>query len=143
MTTILNERVFPTDLLFRNFFEKGTIFESFADKKPNYPVDIKLGEECLCFDIACVGLKKEDIKITTEGNLLKVVYKKPTIESNSSDVEACEYIHKGITRKSFDMGWKISPKFDLTNISAHMEDGLLTLTIPTSEDCLPKTVIIK
>ena len=75
--------------------------------------------------------------------LLKVAYKKPSIESNSSDVEACEYIHKGITRKSFDMGWKISPKFDLSNISANMEDGLLTLTIPTCEECLPKTVIIK
>jgi HSP20 family molecular chaperone IbpA len=119
------------------------MFESYVENKPNYPVDIKMGDECLCFDIACVGLKKKDIDITTEGNLLKVVYKKPSIESNPSDIDACEYIHKGITRKSFDMGWKISPKYDLTAIEAHMEAGLLTLTIPTSEDCLPKTVIIK
>ena len=143
MTTILNERVFPTDLLFRNFFEKGTIFESFADKKPNYPVDIKLGEECLCFDIACVGLEKKDINITTEGNILKVIYEKPSIESNDSNIDAGEYIHKGITRKSFNMGWKISAKYDLTNIKAKMKNGLLTVNIPVSEQALPQVVTIK
>lgn len=140
MTRLLNERVFPTDLLFRNFFDNNSIFESYVEKKPNYPVDIKISEDCLCFDIACVGLSKSDIDITTEGNLLKVVYKKP---SNESDTHECEYVHKGITRKSFDMGWKISPKYDLTQIDANMEAGLLSLTIPVSDNCLPTKVIIK
>ena len=69
MTTLqLNERVFPTDLLFRNFFDTNSMFQSFVETKPNYPVDIyTLGNE-LCFDIACVGLDKEDINIQTEGN---------------------------------------------------------------------------
>ena len=140
--TLLNERVFPTDLLFRNFFDTNSMFQSFVEQKPNYPVDIYTKESELCFDIACVGLDKDDIEITTEGNTLKVSYNKPSIESNPSDEEAGEYIHKGITRKSFNMGWKISAKYNLSGIDAHMEKGLLTVKIPVAKEALPKMVTI-
>jgi len=144
MTTLqLNERVFPTDLLFRNFFDTNSMFQSYVEQKPNYPVDVYTQENELCFDIACVGLDKQDINIQTEGNTLKVSYKKPSVDSNPSDEEAPDYIHKGITRKSFDMGWKISAKYNLSGILAGMENGLLTIKIPIAEESLPKTVTIK
>ena len=144
MTTFLRERFFPTDLLFRNFFDNESMFQSFVEQKPNYPVDIytnDMGE--LCFDIACVGLEKDDISITTEGNTLKVAYKKPSVESNPSNIEANDYIHKGIARRSFDMGWKVSPKYDLTTINASMKNGLLNISVPVSEESKPKTITIK
>ena len=144
MTTLqLNERVFPTDLLFRNFFDTNSMFQSYVEQKPNYPVDIYTLDNELCFDIACVRLDKKDIDILTEGNTLKVSYKKPSVESNPSDIEAEDYIHKGITRKSFDMGWKISAKYNLSGIVAGMKNGLLTIKIPVSKESLPKSVIIK
>ena len=74
---------------------------------------------------------------------MKVAYKKPTVESNPSDIEAPEYIHKGIARRSFDMGWKVSPKFDLTKIKATMANGLLKIIVPVSEDNKPKSITIK
>ena len=145
MTRInLQERsFFPTDLLFRNFFDTNSMFQSYVDTKPNYPVDVYTKDNELCFDIACVGLDKKDIDIQTEGNTLKVSYQKPSIESNPSDAAAADYIHKGITRKSFDMGWKISAKYNLGNISASMKNGLLTITIPVAKESLPKMVTIK
>jgi len=139
----LNERVFPTDLLFRNFFDTNSMFQSYVEQKPNYPVDVYTKDNELCFDIACVGLDKEDINIQTEGNTLKVSYKKPNVESNPSDEEAPDYIHKGITRKSFDLGWKISAKYDLSVITASMKNGLLTIAIPVAKESLPKMVTIK
>ncbi len=75
--------------------------------------------------------------------MLKVSYTKPSIESNDSDQNAGEYIHKGIAKRSFDLGWKISPKFDLTKIKATMENGLLRLEVPVSPDSKPKTITIK
>tara|TARA_R100000315_G_C5224344_1_gene135679 strand:- start:1082 stop:1441 length:360 start_codon:yes stop_codon:yes gene_type:complete len=119
------------------------MFQSYVEQKPNYPVDVYTKENELCFDIACVGLDKKDINIQTEGNTLKVSYKKPSVESNSSDDEAHEYIHKGITRKSFDMGWKISAKYNLSGILAGMKNGLLTIRIPVAKEALPKIVTIK
>ena len=133
----------PFDILFRNFFDTNSMFQSYVEQKPNYPVDVYTRDNELCFDIACVGLEKDDISITTEGNIIRVTYEKPSIESNDSDIDAGEYIHKGITRKSFNLGWKISAKYDLTIIKAEMKNGLLTVNIPVSEQALPQMVTIK
>jgi len=46
-------------------------------------------------------------------------------------------------KKSFDLGYKISPKYNLTKISAEMENGLLNLHIPISEESKPKSIKIK
>ena len=139
----LQERLFPTDLLFKNFFDSESIFRSFAETKPNYPVDIKATNNSLDFDIACVGLSKNDINIDVANNTLRVIYEKPAVESNPSDKNAGEYIHKGITRRSFNMGWKIAAKYNLDKIEAVMKNGLLSITIPIAEEAKPKTIKIK
>ena len=147
-TTLVNSpygtRLFPTDLLFKNFFDQASAFESSVDRKINHPVDIIHTEDALLFEIAAVGLAKKDIELNVEdGNCLKVSYTKPSIESNNSDLDAGEYIHRGIAKRSFDLGWKISPKFDLTKITATMENGLLKIQIPVNPVSMQKTITIK
>ena len=147
-TTLVNSpfgtRLFPTDLLFKNFFDQVSDFETSVDRKINHPVDIIHTEDALLFEIAAVGLAKKDIELNVEdGNCLKVSYTKPSIESNNSDIDAGEYIHRGIAKRSFDLGWKISPKFDLTKIVASMENGLLKIEIPVTPESRPKTITIK
>jgi len=144
VNTPFGTRLFPTDLLFKNFFDQASAFETNVDRKINHPVDIILKEDALVFEIAAVGLNKGDIDLSTEdGNCLKVSYSKPNIESNDSDFDAGEYIHKGIAKRSFDLGWKISPKFDLTKIDAKMENGLLTISVPVTPESKPKSIKIK
>jgi len=144
VNTPFGTRLFPTDLLFKNFFDRASAFESNLETKINHPVDIILKEEALVFEIAAVGLEKKDIELQVEdGNCLKVSYTKPNIESNDSDLDAGEYIHKGIAKRSFNLGWKISPKFDLTEIDAKMENGLLTISVPVTPESRPKTIKIK
>jgi HSP20 family molecular chaperone IbpA len=135
----LHERLFPTDLLFKNFFDGDSFFKSHAEAKPQYPVDIKVGEECLCFDIACVGLNKNDINIDIADNTLRVIYEKPIAEES----DQCEYVHRGITRRGFNMGWKIAPKYNINKIEATMENGLLSIVVPVAEEAKPKTIKIK
>ena len=149
MTTVkvdtpFGTRLFPTDLLFKNFFDQASSFQSNVDRKINHPVDIIYTEDALLFEIAAVGLAKKDIDLQVEdGNCLKVSYTKPKIESNSSDIDAGEYIHRGIAKRSFDLGWKISPKFDLTKIKASMDNGLLKVEIPVTPESKPKSITIK
>ena len=82
-------------------------------------------------DIAVVGLDKDDIKIETlDGNTFRVSYEKPSIEANDSNEEAYDYIHRGIARRGFNMGWKIAAKYNLRNIKASMDKGLLSIEIP-------------
>jgi|TARA_B100001094_G_scaffold324636_1_gene377553 HSP20 family molecular chaperone IbpA len=142
--TPFGTRLFPTDLLFKNFFDRASAFQSNIDSKINHPVDIILKEEFLVFEIAAVGLEKKDIELQVEdGNCLKVSYTKPSIDSNNSEIDAGQYIHKGIAKRSFELGWKISPKFDLTQIDAKMEYGLLTISVPITPESRPKTIKIK
>ena len=144
VNTPFGTRLFPTDLLFKNFFDQASAFQSNLETKINHPVDIILKEESMVFEIAAVGLEKKDIELQVEdGNCLKVSYTKPNIESNNSDLDVGEYIHKGIAKRSFDLGWKISPKFDLTKIDAKMENGLLTISVPVTPESRPKTIKIK
>ena len=144
LDTPFGTRLFPTDLLFKNFFDQASAFESNVDRKINHPVDIIYTEDALLFEIAAVGLAKKDIELQVEdGNCLKVSYTKPSIESNSSDLDAGEYIHRGIAKRSFNLGWKISPKFDLSKIKASMENGLLKIEIPVTPESKPKSITIK
>jgi len=152
MTTLMQQmpfgtrtsQLFPTDLLFKNFFDTVSDFRTNIDTKINHPVDIILKDESLVFEIAAVGLCKEDINLSSEdGTTLKVSYSKPNIDTNDSDLDAGTYIHKGIAKRSFDLGWKISPKFDLSKITAKMENGLLTLEVPVAPDSKPRSITIK
>ena len=135
----LDNRLFPTDLLFRNFFENDTTFQSYTETKPNYPVDIATTDTGLVIEIAAVGIDKKDINIETADNTLKVIYEKGQDDSPKE----FDYIHRGIARRAFNLGWKISPKCDITKISATMDKGLLSIFIPFTKEATPKPVIIK
>ena len=135
----LDNRLFPTDLLFRNFFENDTTFQSYTETKPNYPVDIATTDTGLVIEIAAVGIDKKDINIETADNTLKVIYEKGQDDSPKE----FDYIHRGIARRAFNLGWKISPKCDIAKISATMDKGLLSIFIPFTKEATPKTVTIK
>ena len=127
----------PFDVLFKDFFKTDVDYQ-FADAtKLNHPVDIYEANEGLNIDIACVGLTKKDIDLTIEGDILRVEYKK---ESGSA---ATEYIQRNIAKRAFNFGWRISGRFDLSNLEAKLENGLLTLFAPLAEESKPKLVTIK
>ena len=131
-----HERLFPTDLLFKNFFETDSNFQSHIDNKPNYPCDLFTTDEGLHIEIAAVGLDKKDLSIETAENQIKVIYDKTDEESS------VDYIHRGIARRSFNLGWKISPKFNLNKVDAKMDKGLLTIFIPIADEAKPKAIKI-
>ena len=135
---IFQERLLPTDLLFRNFFETDSLFKSFAETKPNYPVDIATVDNGLVIEIAAVGIDKKDIKIETAENTIKVIYEKGEEDSPT----AFNYIHRGIARRSFNLGWKISPTFNLNAVKADMDKGLLKIFIPIADEAKPKAITI-
>ena len=48
-----------------------------------------------------------------------------------------------MSKKSFDLRYKIAPKFDLGKIDATLENGLLEIFIPLAEEAKPKSIKIK
>ena len=128
----------PFDILFRNFFDKENgDFAPFNQIRVNHPVDIYEGKDGLNIDIACVGLTKKDIDLTIEGDILRVEYKKGS-GSNKN-----EYIQRNIAKRAFNFGWRISRRFDLGQLEAKLQNGLLHLYAPLADAAKPKLVTIK
>ena len=127
----------PFDILFKDFFKTDGEYTPFNTIKVNHPVDIYEAEEGLNIDIACVGLTKKDIDLTIEGDILRVEYKK---DSGSNENE---YIQRNIAKRAFNFGWRISRRFDLSQLEAKLQNGLLHLFAPLAEEAKPKSVTIK
>ena len=143
MSTLIFERhVSPFDLLFRDFFKSELDFQPAIEAKISHPVDIYENKNGLHFEIACTGLTKNDIEINIEGDILKISYNKPKDEA-CCEVDDCKYIHRGIAKRSFNLGYKVASKFNLSESSAEMKDGLLRISVPFAEESKPKALKIK
>ena len=127
----------PFDILIKDFFNTDTEFRPAHQTKINHPVDIYEANDGLNIDIACVGLTKKDIEITVEGDILKVEYNRDKSKNDET------YVHRNIAKRSFNLGWRISRRFDLSKLNAKLENGLLHLYAPLADEAKPKTVTIK
>ena len=125
----------PFDLLWKDLFESAPHFSAIT-QKISHPVDIFETEDGIRFEVAAVGLDKEDISIIVDGDQLRITYEKPNRPEESP-------IYRGIKRSSFNLTWKISTKFDLSKLDASLDKGLLILSIPTAEGKAVKQIKIK
>jgi HSP20 family protein len=137
----------PFEVLFKDFMKTSQSFDTVINRTMyDYPVDILETPKGLQIEIAAVGLDKQDIKIKIEDNdILRVVYFKKERQLSDEAITADDpsYIHRGITRRSFNLGWKVSAKFDLEKLEAKLDKGLLIIQIPFSEKSEPKTIQIQ
>ena len=127
----------PFDILFRNFFKADEAFAPALNSKQPHPLNIFYDDQGLHFEVACTGLTKDDLKIDIEGNELKIHYLKKDPDPNLEG-----YIYHGLSKKSFSLGYKIAPKFNLTKTKAELTNGLLEIFIPLAEDAKPKSIKI-
>ena len=124
----------PFDLLWRDLFDTQSHFAAIT-QKVTHPVDIFETKDGIRFEVAAVGLDKEDINIIVDGDQLRITYEKPNTPEEAP-------IYRGIKRSSFNTTWKISTKFDLNKLEASLDKGLLILSIPVAEGKAVKQIQI-
>jgi HSP20 family molecular chaperone IbpA len=125
----------PFDLLWKDLFESAPHFSAIT-QKVSHPVDIFETEDGIRFEVAAVGLDKQDISIIVDGDQLRITYEKPNRPEESP-------IYRGIKRSSFNLTWKVSTKFDLSELEASLDKGLLIISVPTAEGKAVKQIKIK
>lgn len=137
----------PFDILVRNFLTQEAGYRPVEQNlKLAHPLDIYQTTEGLTFEIACTGINKKDLEILIEGQTLRVNYDKKakSADQEEADEESkLEYIYRGIAKRSFNLGWKIDPKFDLNKAISSFDNGLLTIFLPFSEQGKTRTLKIK
>jgi len=127
------------DVLFRDLFNSQSGFNILSEAKAQHPVDIYEDAKGLTLEVACTGLTKEDVEINIEHDVLKVSYNKPKQE----ELTERTYQIRGVSKRSFNLAYKISSKYDLSKGTAAMENGLLNVQIPFAEEAKPRTLQIK
>jgi len=136
----------PFDLLVRNFLtQEGNYRPVEQNLKLAHPLDVYQTTEGLTFEIACTGIDKNDLEILVEGQTLRVNYDKKsnsTLEELEEDLKL-EYLYRGIAKRSFNLGWKIDSKFDLSKAQPSFDNGLLVIFVPFVKGKGIKTLIIK
>ena len=130
----------PLDVLVKNFFDKDAIFDKPSRQAVTHPIDVFEDHNALTFEVACVGLDKKDVNISIEGDILKVSHKKGEQQQSTEDKR---YYHTGVRKSSFDFGWKVARRFNLSKANAEMKNGLLCILIPYATEAKPKTLTIK
>ena len=130
----------PLDVLVKNFFDKDAIFDKPSRQAVTHPIDVFEDHNGLTFEVACVGLDKKDVNISIEGDILKVSHKKGEQQQSTEDKR---YYHTGVRKSSFDFGWKVARRFNLSKANAEMKNGLLCIQIPYAAEAKPKTLTIK
>ena len=137
-TQFLERSMHPFDLLFRNFFDTNTQFVPAIEAKQQFPIDIYEDDTGLTFELACTGISKEAIEVKLEGDMIVFNYDK----EKSPDPQSRKYIHKGIAKRSFHLGYKVGTKFNLSKSVANFSDGLLNVHVPFAKEAQPKVLKI-
>jgi len=123
--------------------QPATAFESFVKKffdDTNYATwfptvntighsNIMEKEKEFVVEVSLPGLKKDDVKIDLENDILTISSQKKESTEDKNDNYYRKEFHYGECDRSFT----VPKNIDRDQISAKMEDGILTITLPKIE----------
>lgn len=103
------------------------------------PVDIRETEDRLLVAIDLPGLRKEDVNITLENNVLTVAGERRFEGDQKNDTfHRLERAYGAFTR-SFALG----QSYQSDKVEANFQDGVLLIALPKVEESKPRRIAIK
>ncbi len=133
--SLMHAGVFPHSFntLLDSFFEESKIRTNTVNFMPQ--ADIVERDKQYELRMSLPGIKKEDVKISLDGELLTVEGER---KSDSSE-EGVKLLKREISYGKFSRSFTLD-RIDSAKIEAAFENGILTITLPKLED-EPVTVI--
>ena len=104
-----------------------------------FPVDVRQEGDDLVLEAELPGLTREEIEITAEDNVLTIAseHKGETEEKNEN------YHVRERWRGSFSRSFQLPTTADAEKVAAKLENGILTLRVPTREEAKPRKIEVK
>lgn len=95
-------------------------------------------DDTVVVEVDLPGFGKENIKMDIDDGHLVI-----DATRKSDDGEGTSFYRKNVSRKNYKERFKLLSGLDVDNISASYVDGVLSVTIPKTEDKKPKAIEIK
>lgn len=104
------------------------------------PVDIKEENDAIVVKSDLPGVKKEEIEVRVDGNLLTIKAEK-RFEDKEEEKDRYHRIERfyGVYQRTFTLPDRIDPE----RMKARYEDGVLTLVLPKKPEAKPKTIKVE
>ena len=99
--------------------------------------DIYETEEALCVVMEMPGVEKKDLDVALENDVLRV-----DGQIDFSKYEGMEPVYTEYNVGHYTRSFTLSNKIDQERISAQLEDGVLTLTLPKAKEAQPRRISI-
>lgn len=99
--------------------------------------DIYETDETLTVVMEMPGVEKKDLGVALENDLLRVDGR-----IDFSKYEGMEPVYTEYNVGHYTRSFTLSSKIDQEKISAQLDDGVLTLTLPKGKDALPRQIAI-
>lgn len=133
-----NEGFFPSSLqsMFNAFFDDASLKSQHVGFVPQS--DIVESKENYEIRMSLPGVKKEDVKISIEDNMLKIEGERKHELTEDKGKFVRREMSYGKFSRSFNIG-----KMDASMIEAGFENGMLSISIPKIQEKKTSTVNIK
>jgi HSP20 family protein len=90
-------------------------------------------------NVALPGVKREDIKIDLDSNVLSISGERKSEHSENKN----NVLRSEITYGKFTRSFSLTNDIDKDKIEADFENGILKIKLPVSDKALPKTIEIR
>lgn len=118
------------------FFDDETLAKLAAENHWSVALDVIEEKDQYILKADLPGIKKEDIKVSLEDNILTVeAERKSEAESQDKKFHRIERTY-GRYQRSLNLGANV----DASKIKANYKDGVLELTVPKAEEVKPKSI---
>lgn len=114
--------------------------EEFGSRTWMPAVDVKESQEALMFAFELPGLKKEDVEITVENNVL-TVHGERKFEKETKKGE--EYHRLERAYGAFSRSFTLPTGVQTDRVEANFADGILSITLPKQENARPRKIEIR
>ena len=105
----------------------------------NPPVDILEGKDGLVLKAELPGMKKEDIEVRVENNVLTLQGER----KRESETKEDGYHRSERAYGTFSRSFSLPTSVNTSKIAAEYKDGVLSVSLPKAEEAKPKQIDVK
>jgi len=127
------------DSLFDDFFVRGPRHRGWYVQRWNPAVDISENDGNIHVDVEIPGMKKEDIKVSLENNVLMLKGEKK--QEREFKEENCHRLERRYG--SFVRSFELPVPVQADKIKASYKNGVLKIDLPKAEEVKPKEIPIE
>jgi len=117
--------------VFDQLFSDNQYYKTYDNGYSKPAANISESEESFELELAIPGLRKEEVKINIENNLL-------SISSEKQKESEVNYSRREFVYKSFNRSFSLPKSVDVDKIKAKHENGVLSISLPKKEEAKVK-----